>query len=742
MTAWLLDVLLKATALLSVAALADAALARRASAAARHLVWALAMAALLALPVAIAALPHWQVRIPIARASRVLPASVAPRIALIGHDLGLNAAATVLTGPDIEMRVGAVKAAATAPASPRLAVTAIAIAGLYVLGAGLLLARLVFEPFALRRLTREAALIPDGEWRTLLETCRRDMGVRRGVRLLRSAGEVMPLTFGTVASTIVLPASAPAWSGDRRRAVLLHELAHIARRDCLVQRIGAVACALYWPHPGVWFAARRLRRERELACDDRVLAAGAGARDYAGHLLELAHSLGRVPAPATALGMARARQLERRLLAIVDAARNRAALRPRGLTAAVAVATMVFVSMAVVRAAIVLVDPAAPVAGVPVEAVAAALQDGVGTWELRRTQDRAAVQITIRTDHGSHGRTVRLDRLAGLPVDQIDAATAPVHFPIRREAGTFTVDGVCRNGVCGGTFAFQADPAFADALAKRGIGRPSPQDQLALAFADIGLAYVDALAAAGYVKPDVQTLVRAALHGVDAEYLHSMTTLGYQAERLEALVQLRDHGVDPDYIRGMEAAGYAHLTAEELRRARDHGADPEYAREMAALGFRSLTLAELINARGHGVDPEYVRDMQALGHRLTLDQFLETRGHGVDPEYVRGMQALGYRLTLDQFLQARSHGIDPEYVRGMAELGYKGLPLDDLIRLRGHGVDPEYVRRVQSSGAPHLSVDEIIQRRQRGEPDPDVAVHAAAVKIQSLWRAFNNWLRS
>ena len=49
---------------------------------------------------------------------------------------------------------------------------------------------------------------------------------------------------------------------------------------------------------------------------------------------------------------------------------------------------------------------------------------------------------------------------------------------------------------------------------------------------------------------------------------------------------------------------------------------------------------------------------------------------------------------------------------------------------------------LQPRGAPHLSVDEIIQRRQRGEPDPDAAVHAAAVKIQSLWRAFNNWLRS
>jgi beta-lactamase regulating signal transducer with metallopeptidase domain len=721
MIALLLDILVKATALLVAAALADAVLARRASAASRHLVWALAMTALLLLPLAIAALPHWQLRIPVERTAIVAAAD------------SWRAASGQVTAVPESSAIATVTpaAAATWPSSATLTVAALAI--FYLGGVLLLLARLVAEPFALRRLTREAARVPDGDWRTLLETCARDMGVRGGVRLLRSAGEVMPLTFGTIQPTIVLPASAEAWTGDRRRAVLLHELAHIARRDCLVQRVGAVASALYWPHPGVWFAARRLRIERELACDDRVLAGGAGARDYAGHLLELAHSLGRAPAPATALGMARARHLEHRLLAILDAARNRAALRPRGLTAAVAVAGMVFVSMAILRAAIVPVDPGVPVAGLPVEAVAVALQDGVGTWELRRTQDRAVVQITIRTDHGSHGRTIRLDRLAGLPVDQIDAANASVHFPIRREAGAFTVDGVCRSGVCAGTFAFQADPAFAGALAKRGIGRPSPQDQLALALADVGLAYVDALAAAGYAKPDVQTLVRAAQHGVDAEYLRGMTTLGYKAESLEALIQLRDHGVDPDYIRGMEAAGYTHLTTEELRNARDHGADPVYAREMAALGFRNLPLPALINARDHGIDQQYVRGMQGLGHRLTMEEYRRTRDHGVDPEYVRSLAALGYNgLGVDALVNARDHGVDPTYVREMAALGYKDVRLDDLIRMRDHGVDPEYVRRIQRSGVPHLGVDDIIQRRDRGEPDPNAAAHAAAAKIQSV----------
>ena len=90
---------------------------------------------------------------------------------------------------------------------------------------------------------------------------------------------------------IVIPAIADAWPEDRRRAVLLHEMSHLLRRDYLSQMQAAVACTLYWLHPGVWWITRRLRIERELACDDLVLSTGSNARDYATHLLELAYAL-------------------------------------------------------------------------------------------------------------------------------------------------------------------------------------------------------------------------------------------------------------------------------------------------------------------------------------------------------------------------------------------------------------------------------------------------------------------
>ena len=715
MSLFALDIIVRASALVAAAALADLVLRRSASAATRHLLWTLTIGALLALPIASSVLPEWTVPIPIARpiAPRVTTTGTAASNAVVTPDVASRAILVSCLedgrrcGPDM-VSAGPSALSSVVRLSPGAALAALY--AVYAAGVILLLVRLVLEPFVLRRLTRASRDVTDAAWRRLCDEAAAQLRVFRTVRLMRSERDVMPLTFGTIAPTIVLPASADAWTDDRLRAVLLHELAHVARHDCLVQRIAACACALYWPHPGVWWAANRLRAEQELACDDRVLASGAAARDYAGHLLDIAHAFRATPAPATALGMARARQLERRLLAILDEARNRAALgRGRG-SALVAAAIAVFLPMAAVRAALMPMDLASQA-----PSPASGAQELTGTWEVHPSRDPGQVQLTVRSGHSTNGRSMALadlERLAGTTL----ASASTVHFPIRREAGTFTIDGTCRNSACAGTFVFEPSATFGAELAKRGIGRPTPKDQFYLAVSDIGIAYLDTLAAAGYATPDLRTLVRAAQHGVDGGYVKDMAALGYRLGTVDALIRLRDHGVDPEYVRGMAANGLAKLSADDLVRARDHGVDPDYVGGLAALGFRGLGVDALVGARDHGVDPGYISGMQKLGHKLTIDGFTRTRDHGVDPEYVRGLASLGYGdLTDDALVGARDHGVDPEYVRAMAALGYKGIPIDALIRMRDHGVDPAYVRRLQQRGMSNLSVDEIIRQRDRGD---------------------------
>jgi len=141
------------------------------------------------------------------------------------------------------------------------------------------------------------------------------------------------MTWGWRHPVVLLPDDAPGWPADRLQAVLLHELAHVRRRDWLSHRFADIVCALYWFHPLVWLTARRLRTEGEIACDDLVLTSGVAAPDYARHLLDVARAL--CPAstaiPKAAIAMARTARIEGRLRMILDATRPRRALTRRAL---------------------------------------------------------------------------------------------------------------------------------------------------------------------------------------------------------------------------------------------------------------------------------------------------------------------------------------------------------------------------------------------------------------------------
>jgi hypothetical protein len=149
----------------------------------------------------------------------------------------------------------------------------------------------------------------------------------------------MPFACGMVRPTIVLPVAAREWGDEQRRAVLLHELAHVRRRDLPLNLLGRVACALYWFNPLVWIAAARLRAESERACDDLVLAMGARASSYANHLLQIVCQAGHAHPPAVALPMVQRREFEGRMLAILEPAIRR---RPPSRAYALAIASLAF----------------------------------------------------------------------------------------------------------------------------------------------------------------------------------------------------------------------------------------------------------------------------------------------------------------------------------------------------------------------------------------------------------------
>ena len=197
-----------------------------------------------------------------------------------------------------------------------------ALMGFWGVGFLLVLVSVFIDRFRLRSLRRAALSPVSGEWWTLLLETRGQLGLRRSVQLLQSPHNVMPVTWGSVRPVILLPAQADEWPMDRRRVVLLHELAHVKRLDCFSQLISRIACAVYWFNPLLWVAARQMCIERERACDDLVLEGGFKASEYAAHLVEIARTFSRVPGMA-GIAMARSSQLKNRIFSIVEGPRSR-----------------------------------------------------------------------------------------------------------------------------------------------------------------------------------------------------------------------------------------------------------------------------------------------------------------------------------------------------------------------------------------------------------------------------------
>ena len=442
----LLSWLIKASVLVVVAALIQAALGRRMSAAMRHVVWALTTVGLLLLPALSFTLPSWQA-VP-AETQRVV-ASLSQRVAPTSNAAIAEPSRSLSHDADLKL-----------PWSIGLPAIYLVLVVFYATIVASLLARLALQRLAIRRLARRSTDVTDCNWMRLLAECAATAGARHPIRLLTSTEQPMPAMFGIRRPAILLPAGADHWSDDRRRAVLLHELAHVARHDCLWQALAAVACAIYWVHPGVWWIARRMRAERELACDDFVLSAGMSAYDYADHLLELAYNVPGHRMPAVAIEMASPRGLERRLVALVDGTRPRAV--PAPLTRLAVFALIVLI--------------VAPISS-------AALRDGelaqavddeqvMGLWEIRPA---SAGFVEVRLCHAdllAHSE-IPVRQVDGLSEAWLTGTNRPIRLTLRRDAGTFTLDGTVGRGNGSGTYAFVTAPRFPTDFESLGFKPPT-----------------------------------------------------------------------------------------------------------------------------------------------------------------------------------------------------------------------------------------------------------------------------
>jgi beta-lactamase regulating signal transducer with metallopeptidase domain len=394
----LLDMLLKATAILALG-LAASRVAARARASVRHLILAATFGALVALPLAALVVPRVTVLVPVPRPSTAV--ALAP---------GLTPTKAVVD----ERREPAHSSRAMWSARRASDV----LFWTWSAGAVLVCTSLLLAFWRLGWIRRHG--LPRPDLRPLTQAIADEAGIRRSIEVLEHERVAAPLTCGVWRPAIVLPPDARDWDDANLRRALVHELEHVKRTDWAIQLAARVVCAAYWFHPLAWMAWRGLCLEAERACDDAVVRS-AERTDYADQLVLLAQRLSQAHAPAM-LGMANRSDLATRVTALLDERQRRGRA---GLIAAVTVlgtAAVVVVAIAPVRA----------IAAPPAQTMSAAFEQTSRRGDARRRPrgvDRALYEAA------ESGDIAEIDQLlqAGADVNSaIDGDGSPLIGAARR----------------------------------------------------------------------------------------------------------------------------------------------------------------------------------------------------------------------------------------------------------------------------------------------------------------------
>jgi beta-lactamase regulating signal transducer with metallopeptidase domain len=175
----------------------------------------------------------------------------------------------------------------------------------WCLGVLLLSIRLVWGGKQIMNL-RYSGSKPEESVKTRVSKMADRIGLRRPVGVLISKLVDGPSVVGLLRPAILLPAATLMHlTPEQLESILAHELAHIRRHDHLINAAQMVIETLLFYHPAVWWTSARIRRERELCCDDDAVRACGDSLCYARALTALERFRAAAPALASGERMAR-----------------------------------------------------------------------------------------------------------------------------------------------------------------------------------------------------------------------------------------------------------------------------------------------------------------------------------------------------------------------------------------------------------------------------------------------------
>jgi beta-lactamase regulating signal transducer with metallopeptidase domain/thiol-disulfide isomerase/thioredoxin len=233
---------------------------------------------------------------------------------------------------------------------------------------------------------------------------------------------ITPFAIGLWRPRIILPPDARTWSDQRLTFVLLHEMAHIKRRDLLTQFLAGSIVAVNWFNPLSWWLFAQMMRLRELACDDCVLLQEQQPISYAETLLEVA---GRYRSMGHAHGIAMAGKLDiaRRIHCALDSTRARKPFGKRTLLSAVAAALVLCLAIGAIQLRTRAAEPQDET-----EAKASELKE---TPENKNTESSADSKSQESVNEEARSMLIRVVDEQSKPLERVDVYVTGIDYERR-----------------------------------------------------------------------------------------------------------------------------------------------------------------------------------------------------------------------------------------------------------------------------------------------------------------------
>lgn len=497
---------------------------------------------------------------------------------------------------------------------------------LWAVVAAALLVRLLLSLRHLARLRRDALPLSPDLRAQLRRWTEKAGGI--DVRLCLSDETEVPIAIGLFDCMVLIPRRLlPHLDPADLDRIVLHEIAHLRRRDALVFAIQQTGCALYFFSPAVAWLARTLDLEREIACDDWVCERRADAAPYAQCLVRLAEG---VPWPHKALPTPGAFVTRHSMSVRIERILRRA--RDAQLRAA-----------------------PAPVAAAIVAAGAVAAVGLSFAPSLAFTSPERSARIA-----------------------HVHRPAAPVHAHRAEREGVVPFHAVTYHAILHNAVAYHT--VMHHAVAYRLLAQAAATPTAAPAARPTAKP-----AAKPFAKPTLRPPARMA--DPDGDYITQMRSIFGNGLSVNDLVALKSVGVTPVYVQQMRAAGLDVATARTAISARAVGITPEKVAQMRA-AFGTLSFDDLMALVSLRVDPAYRSEMQGAGvSNLTTRRLIALKSVGVTGDYVRQADAMGFgTLSSDQLVTLKSMQIDSAFIERVRQHGFSNLTLEQLIQLKASGV--------------------------------------------------------